>query len=48
MAQLYTDRGGEIFHRSLWDKVTTIDGFANPDYDAGPLETILAQQLGET
>jgi patatin-like phospholipase/acyl hydrolase len=26
MAQLYADRGGDIFHRSLWDKVTTIDG----------------------
>ena len=31
LAQLYADRGGEIFHRSLWDKVTTIDGLSNPD-----------------
>jgi len=23
MAQLYANRGGDIFHRSLWDKVTT-------------------------
>jgi uncharacterized protein len=47
IAQLYADRGGEIFHRSLWDKVTTIDGLSNPDYDAGPLEAILAQVLGD-
>jgi hypothetical protein len=31
IAELYTDRGAEIFHRSLWDKVTTIDGLSNPD-----------------
>src|SRR5580700_3740852 len=48
MAQLYSDEGGDIFHRSLWDKVTTIDGLTNPDYDAGPLEEILARELGET
>src|ERR1700746_2849745 len=30
IAELYADRGGEIFHRSLWDKVTTIDGLRNP------------------
>jgi len=48
MAQLYEQEGGTIFHRSLWDKVTTIDGLSNPDYDAGPLETILAAQLGDS
>jgi hypothetical protein len=48
IAELYANRGGDIFHRSLWDKVTTIDGLSNPDYDAGPLEAILAQELGET
>jgi predicted acylesterase/phospholipase RssA len=47
IANLYANRGGEIFHRSLWDKVTTIDGLSNPDYDAGPLEAILAQVLGD-
>src|SRR3984893_16094060 len=48
IAELYANRGGDIFHRSLWDKVTTIDGLSNPDYDAGPLEAILAQVLGDT
>jgi hypothetical protein len=48
IAELYADRGGEIFHRSLWDKVTTIDGLSNPDYDPRPLETILGEELGDT
>src|SRR5215831_6844676 len=43
IADLYARRGGEIFHRSLWDKVTTIDGLSNPDYDPTPLQTILAK-----
>jgi hypothetical protein len=38
----------EIFHRSLWDKVTTIDGLSNPDYDPSPLELILGEELGDT
>jgi uncharacterized protein len=48
MAELYAGRGGEIFQRSLWGKVTTIDRLSNPDYDPAPLESILAQQLGDT
>jgi hypothetical protein len=48
MAQLYAEHGGEIFHRSLWDKVTTIDGLSNPDYDPSPLEAILGEELGDT
>ena len=48
IAELYADRGGDIFHRSLWEKVTTIDGLSNPDYDPGPLESILGEELGDT
>lgn len=48
IADLYAQRGGEIFHRSLWEKVTTIDGLTNPDYDPSPLEAILAGELGDT
>jgi patatin-like phospholipase/acyl hydrolase len=48
IGDLYAKRGGEIFHRSLWDKVTTIDGLSNPDYDPTPLETILGEELGGT
>jgi len=40
IAELYTDSGGDIFHRSLRDKVTTIDVLSNPDYDPKPLETL--------
>jgi uncharacterized protein len=32
----------------LWDKVTTIDGLSNPDYDPSPLERILGAELGDT
>jgi hypothetical protein len=46
MADLYSKEGATIFHRSLWDKVTTIEGLSNPDYDSSPLEAILAKQLG--
>jgi Patatin-like phospholipase len=48
IADLYAQRGGEIFHRSLWDKVTTIDGLSNPDYDPSPLESILNEEFAET
>jgi len=48
IADLYAKRGGDIFHRSLWDKVTTIDGLSNPDYDPSPLEKILGEELGDT
>src|SRR5215472_5219782 len=48
IADLYAKRGGEIFHRSLWDKVTTIDGLSNPDYDPSPLEAIVGEELGDT
>jgi uncharacterized protein len=48
MAELYIRDGGTIFHRSLWDKVTTIDGLSNPDYEPGPLEEVLARELGGT
>ena len=48
MAELYAKNGGDIFHRSLWNKVTTIDGLSNPDYDAHPLEQVLARELEDT
>jgi uncharacterized protein len=48
IGDLYANRGGDIFHRSLWEKVTTIDGLTNPDYDPSPLENILSEELAET
>ena len=48
MADLYAAQGGDIFHRSLWERVTTVDGLSNPDYDPQPLEPVLYRELGDT
>src|SRR5258708_31874936 len=48
VAELYADRGGDIFYRSLWEDVTTIEGLSNPDYDPGALEDLLGQGIGDT
>ena len=45
IAELYVDRGGKIFHRSLWDKVTTIDG-QQPRLRPRPTRSYLACGLG--
>ena len=47
MGDLYAAQGGEIFHRSLWERVTTVDGLSNPDYDPRPLELVLYRELGD-
>ena len=47
MGDLYAAEGGDIFHRSLWDRVTTVDGLSNPDYDPAPLERVLYRELGD-
>ena len=48
MGDLYAAEGGDIFHRSLWERVTTVDGLSNPDYDPAPLERVLYRELGDT
>ncbi len=47
MGDLYAAQGGDIFHRSLWERVTTVDGLSNPDYDPQPLELVLYRELGD-
>ena len=47
MGDLYAAEGGGIFQRSLWDRVTTIEGLSNPDYDPAPLERVLYRELGD-
>ena len=47
MGDLYAAEGGDIFHRSLWDRVTTVEGLSNPDYDPAPLERVLYRELGD-
>ena len=47
MGDLYAAEGGDIFHRSLWERVTTVDGLSNPDSDPRPLEQVLYRELGD-
>ena len=39
MGDLYAAEGGDIFRRSLWDRVTTVEGLSNPDYDPDAART---------
>lgn len=45
MLDLYTQRGAEIFHRSLWKVVSSIGGVIDEKYPAEPLEAILKEIL---
>lgn len=47
MAKVYSNRGGEIFSRSLWKGVTSLGGLSDEKYNAEPLEDILAEILGD-
>ncbi len=47
LLNMYVDRGSEIFKRSLWKGITSIGGLRDERYSAGPLETVLADTLGE-
>jgi hypothetical protein len=48
LGDLYAKRGGEIFSRSLWQTVSTLDNLNGPKYSADTLEAILKEQLGES
>ena len=47
LLDLYVNRGSEIFSRTLWQEIRTVDGLAGPKYDATPLERILGEVLGD-
>lgn len=47
LLNMYVDRGSEIFKRSLWKGITSVGGLRGERYSAGPLETVLADTLGE-
>lgn len=47
MLDLYVSRGAEIFQRSLWDRIMDAGGALDEMYDHQPLETILAEYLGD-
>ena len=48
LLNLYTDRGDEIFSRSLWKRATSVQGLTDERYDQGPLESILTELLGDS
>ena len=45
LVRLYSERGREIFRRSLWKGVTSLGGLSDEKYDAAPLEGILNELL---
>ena len=47
MGDLYAAEGGDIFRRSLWDRVSAVGGLSDPDYDPLPLERVLYRELGD-
>lgn len=47
LVDLYGNRGPEIFSKDLGREVWEADGLRGPRYDAGPLESIMQQMLGE-
>ena len=47
LVRLYSERGREIFSRSLWKGVTSLGGLSDEKYDAAPLEGILNELLGD-
>ena len=46
LGNVYSERGREIFNRSLWKGVTSLGGFSDEKYDAAHLEGILDEILG--
>lgn len=47
LLELYVERGGEIFSRSMWQRVASFEGLADEKYPAGNLEKILEEYLGD-
>ena len=47
LGKVYSERGREIFSRSLWKGATSLGGFSDEKYDAAHLEGILDEILGD-
>lgn len=47
IAQLYVDRGGEIFSRSFWRGVSSIGGLADEKYSHEALVNVLREYFGD-
>lgn len=48
IVKLYEDRGGQIFSRSIWKALLSLDSLLEEKYAAGELEKVLSDYLGET
>ena len=48
LARFYTEDGPKIFHRSVWQKLSTLWGWLGPKYTLGPLEDAIERRLGTT
>lgn len=48
LADLYKNRGAEIFHESRLEKLTPIDDILRPKYSSKGREQVLADQFGDT
>src|SRR4051794_8518380 len=46
LAGFYTEDGPAIFHRSLLQRVTTLDGWRRPKYSLEPLRRAIERRLG--
>jgi len=47
MLALYVEQGGEIFERSMWRRVASVEGLTDEKYSAANLEAILDKYLGK-
>ncbi len=47
LANLYAERGGDIFRRSLWRRLRSGLGLFDESYPAGPLEDTLSDYFGD-
>jgi hypothetical protein len=47
LADLYRERGSDIFDRSRWQQVTSVFGLADEKYDHSGLETVLDEYFGD-
>jgi patatin-like phospholipase/acyl hydrolase len=47
LASLYRERGGDIFDRSRWQRVTSVFGLADEKYDHAGLVSVLEEYFGD-
>jgi uncharacterized protein len=48
LVDLYEAKGPEIFHRSVWNRIHSVEGVLHEKYPVDGLEKVLKEYLGET